>query len=65
MRAPSGRPPTRSLRYSPAQLTSPGSTADSNAPTNFETPPEEVMITTITTLGCSVSTSMWRIVALS
>src|SRR2546421_205001 len=29
----------------------------------FDTPPVEVMITTITTWGCSASTSMWRIVA--
>jgi hypothetical protein len=46
-------------------VTSPESIAVSNAPTNFETPPEEVMMTTITTLGCSVNTSMRRIVALS
>ena len=47
IRAPSGRPPTRSLRYSPAQVTRPGSTGSSKAQTNFETPPEEVMITTM------------------
>ena len=41
----------------------PGSTGISNVAIIFETPPVEVMITTITTCGCSASTSMWRIVA--
>ena len=63
MRAPSPRPTSRSLRYSPAHATSPGSTGRSNVASIFETPPVEVMITTITTCGCSASTSTWRIVA--
>ena len=42
---------------------SPGSTALSNVVSIFETPPVDVMITTITTCGCSASTSMCRIVA--
>ena len=31
----------------------------------FETPPVEVMITTISTCGCSASTSTWRIVVVA
>ena len=63
MRAPSPRPTSRSFRYSPAHATAPGRPARSNVASIFETPPVEVMITTITTCGCSASTSMCRIVA--
>jgi len=45
------------------QLTRPLSTGESKASTRLETPPVEVMITTMTICGCSGRTSMWRIVA--
>ena len=63
MRAPSPIPARRSLRYSPAHATSPGSTRCSKVTIIFETPPVEVMITTTTTWGCSASTSMCRMLA--
>ena len=56
-------PTSRSFRYSPAHVTSPGSTGPSNVVSIFDTPPVEVMITTITTCGCRASTSMCLIVA--
>ena len=59
-------PPTScSLRYAAAQSASPGSTGRSKVKTRFETPPVEVMITTIRTCGCSSRTSTWRIVVVA
>ena len=63
IRAPSPSPTSRSLRYSPAQATRPGSTSRSNVASIFETLPAELMTTISTTRGCSSSTSTWRIVA--
>jgi hypothetical protein len=63
IRAPSPSPTRRSRRYSPAHASRPGSTGRSNVANSFETPPVEVMTTTIATSGCSASTSTWRIVA--
>ena len=60
---PSSRPVRRSLRYSTAQSASPGSTGSERAKTRFETPPVEVMTTTIRTCGWRTSTSTWRTVA--
>jgi hypothetical protein len=42
-----------------AQAVRPGSTGRSKVKIRFETPPVEVMITTISTCGWSVSTSTW------
>ena len=42
-----------------------GSTADSNGKIFLVTPPVEVITTTITTCGCSSSTSTWRISVVS
>ncbi len=53
---------SRSLRYEAAQSARPVSTGRSNPNTRLETPPVEVMITTISTCGWRTSTSMWRIV---
>ena len=55
-------PTSRSFRYEPAQSASPESTGRSNVKTFLETPPVEVITTTISTCGCSSRTSMWRIV---
>ena len=63
MRDPSPSPTSRSFRYSPAHVTRPGSTGPSNVVSIFDTPPVEVMITTITTCGCKASTSICLIVA--
>src|SRR4051794_41937878 len=62
MRAPRPIPTSRSFRYEPAQSASPASTGRSKVKTFFETPPVEVMTTTISTCGCSSRTSIWRIV---
>jgi hypothetical protein len=48
-----------------AQAVRPGSTGRSKVKIRFDTPPVEVMITTISTCGWSVRTSTWRIVAVS
>ena len=58
-------PTSCSLRYAAAQSASPESTGASNVNMRLETPPVEVMITTISTCGCSASTSTWRIVVVS
>ena len=58
-------PTSCSLRYAAAHSASPGSTGESNANTRLETPPVEVMITTISTCGCRASTSTWRIVVVA
>ena len=65
LRAPRPRPTSSSLRYSDAHATRPLSTGASNVSTRLETPPVDVMITTMTICGCSGRTSMWRIVAVS
>ena len=62
VRAPTPRPTSASFRYEAAQSASPVSTARSKVKSRFETPPVLVMTTTITTCGCSRSTSTWRIV---
>ena len=62
MRAPSPSPTSCSLRYAAAHSARPGSTGRSKVKTRLETPPVEVMITTISTCGWSSSTSTWRIV---
>ena len=58
-------PTSRSFRYSFAQAASPGSTRRSNVISFLATPPAEVIVTTITTDGCSRSTSTWRTEAVS
>ena len=63
MRAPTPRPTSRSFKYSPAHPTRPESTGPSKLTSIFDTPPVEVMITTITTRACNASTSMCLIVA--
>ena len=65
LRAPRPRPTSSSLRNSDAHFMRPLSTGLSNVSTRLETPPVEVMITTMTICGCSGRTSMWRIVAVS
>ena len=62
MRAPTARPDTCSLRNAPAHSQRPGSTGPSKAKTRLVTAPVEVMTTTITSWGCSSSTSTWRTV---
>ena len=62
IRAPSPMPTSRSFRYEPAQSVKPLSSGESNVKTFLETPPVEVMTTTIRICGCSCRTSMWRIV---
>ena len=58
IRAPRPMPTSRSLRYEPAQSASPESTGRSNVNTFLETPPVDVITTTIRICGCSSSTSM-------
>ena len=56
--APRARDPTRrSLRKLDAHSTSPGSTGSAKLKTRFVTAPLEAITTTITTRGCSASTS--------
>ena len=63
MRAPSPTPVRQPFSSSAAHCTSPPSTGASKPNTRLVTPPVEVITTTMTTCGCSSSTSMWRIVA--
>ena len=55
---PSRSPTSWSSRYSPAHATSPGSTGSTSLNTRFVTPPVDVITTTITLVGWSLSTSM-------
>ena len=55
----------RSLRYSPAQAQRPPSTGSSKVKMRLVTPPVDVITTTMSTRGCSSSTSTWRTVAVS
>ena len=65
IRAPRPMPTSRSLRYSLAQSVNPESTGRSNVKSFLETPPVDVITTTISTCGCSSRTSMWRIVVVA
>ena len=57
---PSCTPTSRSFRYSFAHAASPASTAWSNEKSFLATPPVDVIVTTMTSVGCSTSTSMCR-----
>ena len=65
MREPTLIPTSCSLRYDAAQSASPESTGRSNVNTRFDTPPVDVMTTTISTCGWRGSTSTWRTVVVA